>query len=311
MTTAATKSPILFLVYNRPEHTQAVFAEIRRAKPPRLYVAADGPRAQERADEERCAAVRRIATAVDWPCRVETLFRTEHLGCGRAVSSALSWFFRQEPEGIVLEDDTVPAPSFFGFMDSMIERHRDDKRVFAISGCHMGPESRETGYYRSHYFLMWGWSSWADRWSHYSFDMKDWDDRSLPSDFSGLARMYWQDIIRRTRLGMLDTWDYQWMTSIWRHNGLTVRPTRNLVENIGFDETATHTRHARTPAAKLRRAHLPSPFEEVRCSKFVQQAMKMDEKTWLRLSWKSYVRLKSPKLYRLYLQLSGPRPRTP
>ena len=38
------QSPVLFLIFNRPDTTERVFEEIRKAQPPRLYIAADGPR---------------------------------------------------------------------------------------------------------------------------------------------------------------------------------------------------------------------------------------------------------------------------
>ena len=107
--------PILFMVFCRPDKTAAVFDSIRAARPRRLFIAADGPRQDRPDDEPRCAHVRAIVSNVDWPCEVKTLFRTTNLGCGRAVSEALQWFFTQVEEGIILEDDTVPDASFFSY----------------------------------------------------------------------------------------------------------------------------------------------------------------------------------------------------
>lgn len=106
-------TPILFLVFNRPDTTIRVFETVRQAKPPRLYVAADGPRKDKIGEKEKCEEVRSIIKKVDWSCEVKTLFRDENLGCGRAVSQAITWFFEQEEEGIILEDDILPHPDFF------------------------------------------------------------------------------------------------------------------------------------------------------------------------------------------------------
>ena len=131
------KAPVLFLIFNRPQTTSHVFAAIRRARPERLYVAADGPRASRDGEAERVAETRRIANSVDWPCRVATLFRDENLVCKRAVSGAIDWFFENEPEGIILEDDTVPIPSFFTYADALLERYRDDDRIMMINGSNL------------------------------------------------------------------------------------------------------------------------------------------------------------------------------
>jgi len=121
-------SPVLFLIFNRPDTTTRVFEAIRAARPERLYVAADGPRMTREGEAERCAEARRIATAVDWPCEVKTLFRETNLGCRAAVSGAITWFFEHEEEGIILEDDCLPDPSFFPYCTELLAHYRDTGR---------------------------------------------------------------------------------------------------------------------------------------------------------------------------------------
>ncbi len=128
------KSPVLFLIFNRPDTTAKVFEAIREARPPKLYIAADGPRPNRAGEKDRCEVTRAIATQVDWPCEVKKLFRDENLGCGKAVSEAITWFFENEPEGIILEDDILPHPDFFPYCDEMLEKYRDNDRVGIISG---------------------------------------------------------------------------------------------------------------------------------------------------------------------------------
>ena len=105
--------PILFLIFCRPDTTEQVFEQIRAIKPARLYVAADAPRAGRPDEAERAAQARAITEKVDWPCEVKMLYREQNLGCKRAVSEAISWFFEQEEYGMILEDDCLPHPSFF------------------------------------------------------------------------------------------------------------------------------------------------------------------------------------------------------
>src|SRR5271169_304080 len=145
---------------------------IRRAQPPRLYVAADGPRDRP-GEPRRCEEVRRIATAVDWPCDVKTLFRDQNLGLRRAVASAIDWFFESEEEGIVLEDDCLPSLDFFRFCTELLERYRTDTRVMAICGSsYVNPGSNHTAsYYFSYYADVWGWATWRRAWQLYDRDL--------------------------------------------------------------------------------------------------------------------------------------------
>ena len=165
-------APVLFLVFNRPEQTRLVFEAIRAARPAHLYVAADGPRPGRPGETERCEQARQIAMAVDWPCRVEALLRERNLGCGRAVSEAISWFFAREQEGIILEDDCLPAPDFFRFSTEMLARYRHDARIGKIAGTNPLGQWRPDGdanFFFSSYGYSWGWASWRDRWQDFEY----------------------------------------------------------------------------------------------------------------------------------------------
>jgi hypothetical protein len=261
------RSPVLFLVFNRPEPTAEVFAAIRAARPPRLYVAADGARPNRPGEAQRCEETRQVATAVDWPCEVKTLFRDKNLGCKQAVSQALDWFFECEPEGIVLEDDCVPDPSFFQYCDELLEHYRDDKRVALISGDNFqfGRVYGESSYYFSRYCHIWGWASWRRAWRRYDRDIKAWpafrDGGGLERVFGARPReaRYWRRILEEVHQGKIDTWDYQWNFAVWAQSMLTILPQKNLVKNIGFGVDATHTT-GRSKFADMRAEMLDFPL---------------------------------------------------
>lgn len=126
--------PVLFLVFNRPDTTARVFEAIRTARPERLYVAADGPRPDRPGEAERCAEIRQIATAVNWPCEVRTLFRDRNLGCGEAVSGAIRWFFDNEEEGMILEDDCLPSSDFFNSVPSSLNASDTSRKSWRYAG---------------------------------------------------------------------------------------------------------------------------------------------------------------------------------
>ncbi len=169
-------SPVLFLIFNRPETTEQVFSAIKKAQPPRLYIAADGPRSEYPNDAESCDISRAIATNVDWDCEVKTLFQDQNLGCRLAVSGAVDWFFEQETEGIILEDDCLPDQSFFLFCQELLEQYRDDTRIMQIGGTNyqFGKKRTNYSYYFSRYGHLWGWASWRRAWSFYDEKMKQW-----------------------------------------------------------------------------------------------------------------------------------------
>ena len=156
------QSPVLFLVFNRPDTTLRVFSEIRKAQPKKLYIAADGPRAERPNEDLLCQQTLDIFKKIDWPCEIQTLFRKENLGCKEAVSSAITWFFEREEEGIILEDDCLPAPSFFRYCDTLLEKYRFDTRIRHIAGVnhHSGKRWGDASIFFANHTHVWGWASW-------------------------------------------------------------------------------------------------------------------------------------------------------
>lgn len=251
-------TPVLFLVFNRPNSTQRVFEMIRKVKPARLYIASDGPRSDRVGEAVLVDQVRSIATAVDWPCDIYTLFRDDNLGCRHAVSSAISWFFDNEECGIVLEDDCLPHIDFFYFCELLLVKYRNDSRIGMISGANFqgGINRGDSSYYFSKYNHIWGWASWRRAWLLYDVKIKFWPEWRQSSDWRRMflsfnERLHWENVFELTYQGKIDTWDYQWMASLWRHGRITAVPNVNLVSNIGFGQDATHTHYLDSPLANL------------------------------------------------------------
>jgi hypothetical protein len=242
-------TPILFLIFNRPDTTQRVFEAIRSAQPKQLFIAADGPRKSYSDDLQNCAQTKLIVDKIDWECDVKTLFRETNLGCKYAVSSAITWFFSNVTEGIILEDDCVPSMSFFYYCSELLDKYKNDNRVMMISGDNflMSNEVEfEYSYYFSKYHFIWGWATWKRAWDLYDVELRMWPE--LFKNHSFLAAQYpnvyenkyWHYILEQTYRGNINTWDYQWAFTMWANHGLSICPKVNLISNIGFDKNATH-----------------------------------------------------------------------
>ena len=239
---------ILFLIFNRPETASQVFEKIRLARPPRLYVACDGPRNNHSTDIEMVRLTRDLVTKVDWPCNIKTLFRDHNLGCKKAVSSAIDWFFEKEEQGIILEDDCVPHLDFFNFCEKLLNYYKNDKRVFTITGVNFQNEKwrGEASYYFSKFNHCWGWATWKRSWSFYQGNISFWPKWKNSSSWikhtpDRTERKYWRNIFNIVYENKINSWAYPWMASVWHQGGLTVTPNVNLVKNIGFGDGATHT----------------------------------------------------------------------
>jgi hypothetical protein len=243
------KTPVAFIIFNRPDTTKRVFAEIAKARPLKLLVVADGPRENRAGEAEKCAATRAIIDRVDWDCEVLTNYSDRNLGCKRRVSSGIDWVFEQVEDAIILEDDCVPDPTFFRYCQELLDRYRHDQRIGLISGDNFqfGRRRNDDSYYFSKYVHIWGWATWRDRWTgSYDVSMAKWPrirEEGWLADIVGNERevVFWYKIFERVYRGEIDTWDYQWVFANWVEGRSTVLPATNLITNIGFDANATHT----------------------------------------------------------------------
>lgn len=231
------ENAVLFLIFNRLDETIKSFETIRNAKPRRLYVAADGPRKEISGEFEICNSVRKIIDKVDWDCKVYTLFREENLGCKMAIVGAINWFFENEDQGIILEDDIIPRPEFFDFCDLMLERYKNENIIKAVSGFNQfGQGINSNTYYYSRGFYAWGWATWKSRWLNYTvkdFDISLLNSREIRNNYHKSAIEGVKFNLNIIKKGILDTWDYQMLYMIMIQNGYVVAPFANLTTNIG------------------------------------------------------------------------------
>jgi hypothetical protein len=243
------RTPVAFIIFNRPGQTERVFAEIARAKPPKLLVIADGPRDGFEGESEKCFETRSIIKKIDWDCEVLTNFSEINLGCKVRVSTGINWVFDQVEEAIILEDDCLPNPTFFRYCQELLEFYRYDKRVGMISGDNFqfGEKRGNASYYFSKYVHIWGWASWRRAWMLYDSQINSWpqfrDEGLLRNFVTGQSEyLYWLKAFNGVHQGVIDTWDYQWVYTSWSNGMLSIMPNVNLISNIGFGENATHTK---------------------------------------------------------------------
>ena len=267
-------TPVLLLIFNRPDTTQEVLAAIRQARPSRLYVAADGPRPGHPTDAATCAAARAIVLeGIDWPCQVVTQLRTHNLNCGVGPATAISWFFEHEEAGIILEDDCVPVLSFFSYCQELLHRYAHDTRVMHIGGNNFSQDARQSlpagadSYYFSTQVNSWGWATWRRAWQLFDFQLSKFEELRRRGRLDGLYSSALENRYRLAKIaGVLQlpspahVWDYQWHFAIAVHSGLCTVPAVNLVGNVGFGAQGTHTLDATDELANVPTAELPWPL---------------------------------------------------
>lgn len=260
-------TPVVFIIFNRPDVTERVFAEIAKAKPAKLFIVADGPRRNRPGEIEKVSATREIVKHVDWPCEVFKNFSETNLGCKHRVSTGLDWAFEHIDEAIILEDDCLPHPTFFQFCQELLERYRNDPRFALISGTSLSVSSdMEDSYYFSRYPHIWGWATWRRVWKKYDVRMEGLSrlkrDANFKKSFASKAEWkFWLKNFHAVNSGKVDTWDAQVVFLTFVEGMLSIFPKKNLISNIGFGEAATHTKSKNSILSNIQTLGISFPLQ--------------------------------------------------
>jgi hypothetical protein len=274
--------PVALFSFNRPEATRRALEAIRCGKPDVLFLVCDGPRDARADDVELCGSVREVLNDIDWNCDVHRIYRSVNVGCAANLERGLDEVFEYVPEAIVLEDDCVADPSFFGYCAELLERYRGDKRIWYISGFSLDtPPDLFNGcsYGFSTIGAEWGWATWSDCWQAHrrSYSRVDGPGAApvviVPEESGGTSgqssrsalssglRKYWKNAVEESiTTGIM--WDKLWGMSVALRGGYAITPSVNMIENIGFGPGATHNHERRVlPASKTINLPLihPSP----------------------------------------------------
>lgn len=237
------KTPVLFLTFNRLDYIKEPFEAIRQAQPPRLYLASDGPRENISDDLVKIENVRKwLLENVDWECEVKTLFQEKNLGCGKGIVAATTWFFQNEEQGIIIEDDCILHQSFFKLCDELLDKYKDNKNVWSIGALNPYIQShlaKESYFFSSASYTL-GWATWADRWSKYQYDFNVYSDKKIEDMIANVTtnKKRKKDLYRISQYLKVigdDVWDYQWQMQVTFNRGMGILPAKNMVCNIGWE----------------------------------------------------------------------------
>ena len=252
----AFKTPILLITFNRPDHTRRVLKEILKQEPQSLYVCQDGARAGNENDRIKCQEVRDVINELTSPYAVaqkefilHTLYQEKNLGCGPGPQAGITWFFENVEQGIIMEDDCLPHPDFFGYCEELLNKYKDNPQVQFISATLYHDKWKcEASYGISHYMVTGAWAAWRSTWQGFDLDLLElnaWKFRRhvLRLTKNRAEANWWYFKVKEIKAdrSKKSYWDYQMQIHLFKNNALTIHPKVNLISNIGFDAEGTHT----------------------------------------------------------------------
>ena len=214
------KSPILYCCYNRLDLINKSLKILKDISCSNLYIAIDGSKNQQ--DKIIVDEVIKYIKKIKFKSNVKFLIRNKNLGCKMAISSAIDWFFSNEEEGIILEEDIIPSQNFFYFCEYALNKYRNNEKIFMINGTNYLGLNKSNKYFYSKHFLIWGWATWKRAWKYYDVEMKEWHNEVVKNKLKERYSKQEFDFLNQRFNSLFqnykDTWDIQWYFSCVLNN---------------------------------------------------------------------------------------------
>jgi hypothetical protein len=290
-------TPVVFIIFNKIEATEKVFEVLKRVRPSKLFIIADGPRKEIPEEDFICAQVRKITEEINWECEVFRNYADENLGLRKRIMTGLHWVFQNVMEAIIIEDDCLPDDSFFKFCQDMLKKYEHNEKVLTISGNKILSDIKpEKSYYFSRFAHIWGWATWKRTWENFvnqSIDLTEDKIKNILENNlnSKSAVRYWQTLIGESRSGIIDAWSLKLQLMQFMKSGLTVIPSKNLVVNLGFGtEQATNTKGSGGLYRKMKLETISFPLSHPELVEQNLEADKIEIKLFHKFGFKEKIR---------------------
>ena len=237
--------PVAIVFFNRLDPLKRLVDRLAEVRPSKVYLISDGPREGREGESGKVADCREFMRKLPWPCEIRENFAEKNMGCRGRVTSGLDWVFENEEKAIILEDDCIPEPEFFPWVEKMLGRYKDEKKVLSVSGTNLRPQlcDQSVDSVFSKYSMIWGWATWRRAWAKNDKNLALFPDACKRHHFrkwlgKWRAEWYWRYLLTHVQ----SSWGYRWAFTHFANEAYCVLPPVNLVENIGMTGVeATHT----------------------------------------------------------------------
>ncbi len=299
--------PVRVQVWNRPDCQKKQCEILKKARPSILFLISDGGRTPE--EMAKIEESRKIMDeGIDWECTVHRLYMNENQGMYAMSKRASELIWSTVDRCIFLEDDYVPAVSFFRYCAELLEKYKDDERIEMITGFnHAGVY--EDALPNDYFFVEAGWAIWGTAYwrrtvNNYTYPLPYAKDEYIrarlkedlsPFDYS-IAEKYMNGELAGNHVPGGEY--FHAVNSVLYHR-LSIVPTKNMICNVGND--GAHAQTSRVYAKRDAKLFGTPTYEiegEIKHPEYV-----IDDRNYTDIAYEVLLRGDKYKYKRLWLKI--------
>lgn len=240
-------APIIVFAYLRLDTFRRVIEALQNndlAKQSNLHIFCDGVKSEE--DKKIQAPLLKYIKSITGFKTISIKISPINKGLDPSIIAGVSEVINKYGKAIILEDDIVVTPNFLNFMNQSLDFFEKDTRIMSISGFGLKvkkPKSYHDDVYMFGRSTSWGWATWKNRWNSIDWDIKDWKEFSKDNKaIKEFKKRGGSDMFRmlKTCLTGGGMWDIRFCYNMFKTDTYSIIPFYSLVENIGFNDLATH-----------------------------------------------------------------------
>lgn len=272
-------APIALFVYNRPEHTRRTINYLQKnllADESRLFIFSDAAKTDD--DKAKVEQVRQLIKEVTGFKSVKVITRKENLGLANSIISGVTQLVNDYGKVIVFEDDLLSSVYTLQYFNESLTHYAEEEKVMHI-GAYMYnlPDKKlpQTFFYRA--ATSWGWATWARAWKEFEPDIdvliKQFDKKKIEQFSIDGSMNFWKQM-QDFKAGKNNSWAIRWYASIFLKGGLTLNPSKSLVNNIGHDGSGIHSNNEKTYHVQVAKKAVKQFPTEIKEDPHAYQAIK-------------------------------------
>ncbi|WP_440614692.1 hypothetical protein [Candidatus Pelagibacter sp. HIMB1748] len=239
-------SPIIIFSYNRPRHLNNLIDSLiqnKVSKSSKIFFFCDGPKNEN--DKRKITQIKNLLKKKKLKIYSKK-FRNKNIGLANNIINGVSQVLKKHKNCIVLEDDLVINKNCIKFMNFMLNKFNNNKKIGSISAYSYIDDfyyKKKFDFYVSKRHSSWCWGTWSRVWSKI-----DWNDANISEHFNNISsiKKFSQGgkdlnlLLWGSLHNLINSWAIRFNFFCFKNSLKSIQPRYSMIKNDGRDFSGTH-----------------------------------------------------------------------